>query len=110
MKSFNKILLVAAFSMTAYQGAAANNLQPWSGEQPLFADFNYPSGGGVNRSDVQAQARDAIANDAFRDGKNHLKGLARSSNPQSSSLSGETVRAGGADALRTGQIRVGDGY
>lgn len=108
MKKFTQILLVAAFSMTAYQGVSANNLQPWSGERPLFSDFNDPSGGGVNRSDVQAQAREAMANYAFRDGKNYHKALNRSTNSQGSSLSSEAVRAGGADAIRTGQIRVGD--
>lgn len=113
MKLCNKLLFVTALSMTVLHGVSAQPVQaaqPWSGEQPLFSDFHDPSGGGVSRSQVQNEAQQAMGNNTFSDGKAHLRGLERSTNSQNSSVSRDAVRTQAEEAMRTNQIRVGDGY
>lgn len=110
MKLCNKLLFVAAISMAGLQGVSAQSVppsQPWAGERPLFSDFDQPrAGSGVSRAQVQNEARDAIANDRFSEGRAHLAGLERSTNSQSSAVSRSAVRAESPEDL----IRVGDGY
>lgn len=104
MKSFNKVLVVMAVSMTALVGMSANAQQPWSGEQPVFDNFSNGSGVAANRAEVQAQARQAIADYAFSDGKNSQV----VSNTQASQLSRAEVHAQAIEAVRSNRIAVGE--
>ncbi|THJ35278.1 hypothetical protein E8K88_04610 [Lampropedia aestuarii] len=104
MKSFNKVLAVVAVSMTALVGVSAQTAQPWSGEQPRFEDFSYANTGSVNRADVQAQARQAIANNSFSDAKDNRVVI----NPQATQTTRTQVHAEAVDAMQNNRIKVGD--
>lgn len=105
MKSFNKILAVAAVSMTALVGVAAHaEQQPWSGEQPVFSDFKYQQTGAPNTTDVQAQARQAIQNHAFNDQMTSYSAQAQ----QGAALSRTQVQAQAAEAMRADRLQVGE--
>lgn len=105
MKSLNKVLVAVAVSMTALVGVSAQAQQPWSGEQPAFGDFSYAHTGAVNAADVQAQARQAIANNTFSDAKTNRVQI----NPQASSqVSRAQVHAQAVEAMRNNSIAVGE--
>jgi len=103
MKSFNKILAVAAVSMTALAGVTAQAAEPWSGEQPVFSDFKYAVTGAVNAADVQAQAHQAIQSYAFND---QMTGYVQAQ--QGAGLSRAQVQAQAAEAMRTQRLEVGE--
>ena len=104
MKSFNKVLAVVAVSMTALVGVSAQAAQPWSGEQPTFSSFSDTNTGSVNRADVQAQARQAIANNTFSDAKNNRVVI----NPQAAQTTRAEVHAQAVEAMQNNTIAVGE--
>ncbi|MDH5857458.1 hypothetical protein E8K88_04615 [Lampropedia aestuarii] len=104
MKSFNKILAVVAVSMSTLAGVSAQAAQPWTGDQPRFGDFSDANTGAVNRADVQAQARQAIANNTFSDAKDNRVVV----NPQASEASRAQVHAQAVEAMQNNSIAVGE--
>lgn len=98
--------IVAALTQ-ARPAAAGQAGAVWAGEQPHFDDLQHPQGAAVQAQQVQAQAREAMQNYAFND---EVVGAAlAASTPQRPPLSRAQVRAEAAEAMRTRQLRVGDG-
>lgn len=90
--------------MTALVAASAHAAKPWSGEQPRFADFSDTNTDSVNRADVQAQARQAIANNTFSDATNSRAVI----NPQATQTTRAQVHAQAVEGMQNNSIAVGE--
>ncbi|THU00246.1 hypothetical protein E9531_10790 [Lampropedia puyangensis] len=106
MISLNKVLAVVAVSISAVAGVQAQAAQPAAGIHPLFEDLSYAGSSTVNRADVQAQARQAIQNHAFRDDVSAYSEQAAAS--QGSALSRAQVHAEAVDAMKNDRLSVGE--
>lgn len=104
MKSFNKVLAVVAVSMTAFVGVSANAQQPYAGEQPVFENLSSSTGSAVNATEVQAQARQAMADNALTNSEMNKVVI----HSQASELSRAQVHAQAVEAAQNNRIAVGE--